>query len=88
MLETIPDDEVELDDRTLAVHYKADPERPDMMRVTIMAHFVQGDLENVRSSELVLVAVGERMTKEAMHARVQAEAARRAVARVAWIEEV
>jgi hypothetical protein len=87
MLETMPPEAVELDDRALIVRYRTDPGRPDLVRVTITAHHTQGDPENVKSSELVLVAVAERMTREAMHARVRAEAARRAAARVAWIEE-
>jgi hypothetical protein len=42
----------------------------------------------VRRSELVLVVIGESMTKAAMHKRVEVEAERRGIERVAWIEEL
>jgi hypothetical protein len=41
----------------------------------------------VRRSELVLVMIGESMTRAAMHKRVEIEAERRGIERVAWIEE-
>ena len=87
MLRTIPADDVYLDGRTLAVRYRDDPARPDLLLVSVTAHRTDGEADYVRQSEVRLVAVAESMTREAMHARVAAEAARRDIGRVAWIEE-
>ena len=48
---------------------------------------VEGGPDHVRRSELALVVAGERMGREAMRARVEAEARRLAIGRVAWVEE-
>jgi hypothetical protein len=87
MLRTIPAADVYLDGTALAVRYKGDPARPDLLLVSVTAHRTDGEADHVRQSEVRLVAVAESMTREAMHARVTAEAARRAIEQVAWIEE-
>jgi diphthamide biosynthesis methyltransferase len=50
---------------------------------------IPGEMEHayVRRSELALVVIGESMTRAAMHKRVEVEAERRGIERVAWIEE-
>ena len=55
--------------------------------MTVLAHAVEGGPDHVRRSELVLLVAGERMGREAMRVRVEAEARRRTIGRVAWIEE-
>ena len=87
MLRTIPAADVYLDGTALAVCYKGDPARPVLLLVSVTAHRTDGEADHVRQSEVRLVAVAESMTREAMHARVAAEAARRAIEQVAWIEE-
>ena len=88
MLETIPPHEVGLDGKALTVRYRQDPEQPDLLLVTITAHITHGEPDDIQMGELGLVTVEERMSREAMQARVEAEAERRAIVRVAWIEEV
>jgi len=86
VLEAIAADEVHRNGRTLEVRYKGDP-CGDLLVVSIAAHDVDGTPDHVRRSEWVLVVAAEAMTREAMRARAEAEAARRAISRVAWIEE-
>ena len=87
MLEAIAADEVHETGRALEVWYRSDPEEGDLLVVSMAAHEVDGTPDHVRRSEWVLVVAAEAMTREAMRARAEAEAARRAIARVAWIEE-
>jgi len=87
MLEAIPAAEVALSGKALEVRYKETPGRPGLLTVSVLAHAVEGGPDHVRRSELALVVAGERMGREAMRARVEAEARRRAIARVAWVEE-
>jgi hypothetical protein len=87
MLEPIPAAEVGLDGEALEVRYRAAPGRPGLLTVTVLAHAVEGGPDHVRRSELALVVMDERMSSEAMRARVEAEARRRAIGRVAWVEE-
>jgi len=87
VLRTIPAADVDLDGRVLAVRYRGDPACPALLLVSVTAHRTDGGPEHVRRAEVRLVAAAERMTREAMHARVAAEAARRDIGRVAWIEE-
>src|SRR3954463_8172628 len=87
MLQAIPAAEVGTDGRALEVRYRAAPARPGLLVVTILAHAVEGGPDHVRRSELALVVAGERMGREAMRARVEAEARRRPIAGVAWVEE-
>src|SRR3954453_21295153 len=87
MLQAIPAAEVGTDGRALEVRYGAAPGRPGLLVVTVLAHAVEGGPDHVRRSELALVVAGERMGREAMRARVEAEARRAATARVAWVEE-
>jgi hypothetical protein len=87
MLRTIPAADVDLDGEALAVRYRGDPACPALLLVSVTAHRTDGGPDEVRRAEVRLVAAAERMTREAMHACVAAEAARRAIGRVAWIEE-
>ena len=87
MLEAIRADEVELEGRALAVRYKEEPGQPGRVVVDITAHATEGGPDFIRRCELALVVVSERMSREAMRARVQAEARRRAIRRVAWVRE-
>jgi hypothetical protein len=87
MLETIPAEEVYLGGKALEVRYREDPGRPGLLRVSVFAREFEGGPGRVRRSEVAFVATDEAMTREAMRARVEAEAERRAIARVAWIEE-
>ena len=87
MLEAIPADEVDLDGRALAVRYKAQPDRPDLLVVDITAHSAEGTPTYVRRAETILIAVREPMSADAMRARVEGEAVRRRIDRVAWIRE-
>ena len=87
MLEAIPAAEVALAGEALEVRYRAAPGRPGLLTVSVLAHAVEGGPDHVRRSELTLVVMDERMSREAMRARVEAEARRRAIGRVAWIEE-
>ena len=86
MLGAIAADEVHRNGRTLEVRYKGDP-GGGLLVVSIVAHEVDGTPDHVRQSEWVLVVAAEAMTREAMRERAEAEAARRAISRVAWIEE-
>jgi hypothetical protein len=88
MLKPISADELELDGKTLEVRYKGEPGEPCLLTVDILAHEIEGGPADVRRSELALVALHERMTREAMHRRVELEAGRRGFERVAWVEEV
>src|SRR3954453_7896655 len=87
MLQAIPAAEVGTDGRALEVRYGAAPGRPGLLVVTVLAHAVEGGPDHVRRSELALVVAGERMGREAMRARGEAEARRRAIARVPRVEE-
>jgi hypothetical protein len=89
MLETIPAEEVYLGGKALEVRYREDPGRPGLLRVSVLAREFEGGPGpgRFRRSEVAFVATDEAMTREAMRARVEAEAARRAIARVAWVEE-
>ena len=87
MLETIPADEVDQNGRALAVWYQPAPDQPELLLVSVAAHATDAESSSIRTSELRLIVIGERMTKEAMLARVAAEAAGRGIGRVAWIEE-
>jgi hypothetical protein len=87
MLQAIPAAEVGTDGRALEVRYRAAPGRPGLLVVNVLAHAVEGGPDHVRRSELALVVAGERMGREAMRARVAAEARRLAIGRVAWVEE-
>ena len=78
MLQPIPAAEVGTDGRALEVRYRAAPGRPGLLVVTVLAHAVEGGPDHVRRSELALMVAGERMGREAMRARVEAEARRRA----------
>jgi hypothetical protein len=87
MLKPIPAAEVDLDGKALEVRYKENPGEPNLLTVDILAHQIDGTPADVRRSELALVALHERMTRDAMHERVEVEAGRRGIERVAWVEE-
>ena len=87
MLEAITADEIDQDGRALAVRYQPAPEQPDLLLVSVAAHETAAESSSIRTSELRLIVIEERMTKDAMLARVQAEAAWRGIERVAWIQE-
>ena len=87
MLLAIPAAEVGVEGQALEVRYRAAPDRPGLLIVTVLAHAVEGGPDHVRRSELALVVMDERMSREAMRARVEAEARRLAIGRVAWVEE-
>jgi hypothetical protein len=88
MLKPIPAAEVDLDGKALEVRYKENPGEPNLLTVDILAHQIDGTPADVRRSELALVALHERMTRDVMHERVEVEAERRGIERVAWIEEI
>jgi hypothetical protein len=88
MLKPIPAAEVDLDGKALEVRYKGNPGEPNLLTVDILAHQIDGTPADVRRSELALVALHERMTRDVMHERVEVEAERRGIERVAWIEEI
>jgi hypothetical protein len=85
MLEVIPADELALDGKALAVRYKEEPD--GALLVWITAHDTDDGPEDIRRSEMRILAVMERMSREALRARVEAEAASRKIERVAWISE-
>jgi hypothetical protein len=87
MLEVIPAAEVALPGKALEVRHRPAPGRPGLVIVTVLSHAVEGGQDHVRRSELALVVMDERMGREAMRARVAAEARRLAIGRVAWVEE-
>ena len=87
MLKAITPDEVGQCGKALEVRYRADPGRPDLLVVDLAACETEGEAADVRRSEMVLLVVGGRMTREGLRARVEAEAGLRAIERVAWIEE-
>ena len=87
MLEAIPASEAVLSGKALEVRYRQAPGRPGLVIVTVLAHAVEGGPEHVRRSELALVVADRPMSREAMRALVEAEARRRTIGRVAWIEE-
>ena len=87
MLEMITADEVDLDGRALAVWYRPAPDQPEMLLVSVAAHETEGEPSSIRTSELRLIVIEERMTKDTMLARVEAEAAWRGIERIAWIQE-
>ena len=77
MLENIPAEEVGWHGRALEVVYQPDPARPDLLLVDVAVHRTDADAVYVRKSELSVIVIRERMTREAMRARVAHEAARR-----------
>ena len=87
MLEAIPPGDIDLGGATLVVRYRADPEQPDLLRVSLLSHRTEGEPARIRKCELRCILIGQAMTRDAMHARVQVEAKHRGIARVAWIEE-
>lgn len=87
MLDAIRADEVDLDGRALAVRYREQQDRPDLLVVDITAHSAEGEEDYVRRAEVVLITVREAMSADAMHARVEGECERRRIGRVAWIRE-
>ncbi len=87
MLEAIAADQLYRHGRALEVRYGRDPGRGDLLVVSIAAHDVDGTPDRVLRSEWVLVVAAEAMTREDMRERAGAEAARRGIARVAWVEE-
>ena len=87
MLKPIPAEEVDLDGKALEVRYKKDPGEPDLLTVDILAREIDGGPAYVRRSELALVVIGQRMTRDAMHKRVGVGVERRGIERVAWVEE-
>ena len=87
MLEAIAADEVYRHGRAIEVRYGRVPDGEGLLVVSIAAHEVDGTPDHIRRSESVLVVAAQAMTREAMRERVEAEAARWATARVAWIEE-
>ena len=88
MLKPIPAAEIDLDGKALEVRYKENPGEPNLLTVDILARAIEGGPAVVRRSELALVALHERMTRDAMYERVEVEAGRRGIERVAWVEEV
>jgi hypothetical protein len=70
------------------VRYRKDRDRADLLVVSLAVHDVDGTPTYVRRSEFVLIAAAETMTPDGMRTRVKAEAARRVIGRVAWIEEI
>ena len=58
-----------------------------MLLVSVAAHETEAEPASIRTSELRLIVIEERMTKDTMLARVEAEAAGRGIERVAWIQE-
>jgi hypothetical protein len=88
MLKPIPAEELDLDGKALEVRYKEEPGEPSLLTVDILAREIEGGPADVRRSELALVALHERMTRDAMYQRVEVEAGRRGIERVAWVEEV
>jgi hypothetical protein len=87
MLKPILADEIDLSGKALEVTYRRDTQRDDLLLVSVTAHASEGELAYVRRSEVALVVIDEPMTREAMQARVESEAERRGIERVAWIEE-
>ena len=88
MFETIPNDEVYSAGRALEVRYRRDPGEPGLLRVSVLALEVDGGPDrSIRWSEAAFVRTDEAMTREAMRERVEAEAVRRAIGRVAWVDE-
>ena len=79
MLEAIPAAEAALSGKALEVRYRRASGRPGLLIVTVLAHAVEGGPDHVRRSELVLLVAGERMGREAMRARVEAETPRRMI---------
>jgi hypothetical protein len=88
MLKEIAPEEIDLDGKALEVRYKEEPGEPSLLTVDILAREIEGDPAYVRRSELALVALHARMTRDAMRERVEIEAERRGIERVAWVEEV
>ena len=88
MLKEIAPEEIDLDGKALEVRYKEEPGEPSLLTVDILARAIEGDPAYVRRSELALVAFHARMTRDAMRERVEIEAGRRGIERVAWVEEV
>jgi hypothetical protein len=87
VLKTIRADEVVHCGKALEVRYRADPGEPGLLVVDLAACETEGEVTDVRRSEMVLLVTGCRMTRESLRERVEVEAARRAIERVCWIEE-
>ena len=87
MPRTPPADATDLNGRALEVRYRSDAGRSDLLVVSIAVRSVEGEPAYVRRWESILVVAEERMSEDAMHARVEAEAARREIGRVAWTRE-
>lgn len=88
MLETITPDEVDLNGKALVVTYHPDPQQSELLRIDVAAHAIEAEASFIRMSELRLVVIRELMTRDAMHARVVAKAAKRGIERIAWIEQL
>lgn len=86
MLEAISTEEAGRHDRALEVRYRKGD--GSFLVVSMVAHDVDGTAVEVWRWEFVLIVVAETMTAEAMRVRAEAEATRRAIGRVKWIEEV
>ena len=80
-------DETDLKGRALEVRYRNETGRPGFVAVSIAVRSVEGGPAYIRRWESILVVAEERMSEDAMHARVDAEAARREIGRVAWTRE-
>ena len=79
MLETITPDEVDLNGKALVVTYHPDPQQSELLRIDVAAHAIEAEASFIRMSELRLVVIRELMTRDAMHARVVAKAAKRGI---------
>src|SRR5918911_1724369 len=82
VLKTIRADEVVRCGKALEVRCRPDPREPDVLVVYLAACETDGESDDVRRSEMVLLVTGGRMTRESLRERVEVEAARRAIQQV------
>lgn len=87
MIETIAPTDVDLNGAALAVRYQADPTEPERLLVSLLAHRTEGEPSRIRKYELRCILNRQPMTRAELVDRVETEAKRRGIDRVAWIDE-
>lgn len=87
MIQSIAPTDVDLNGAALAVRYQQDPNQPERLLVSLLAHRTEGEPSRIRKYELRCILNRQPMTRAELVDRVETEARKRGIDRVAWIEE-
>lgn len=87
MIQSIAPTDVDLNGAALAVRYQQDPNQPERLLVSLLAHRTEGEPSRIRKYELRCILNRRPMTRAELVDRVETEAKRRGIDRVAWIDE-